>query len=253
MLQEQVMSIRKIDLFLLLILFIPLQGKSQKLDSAYTSETLKIIPISETSFVHVTYLNTNDFGKVACNGLVYINNTEAAIFDTPSDKTATEELIRWVTQSKQAKIIAVVVNHFHIDALGGLKTFHDMNIPSYANDKTIELAKNDGVVAPQIGFADENELRVGNGKVFNGHFGEAHTTDNIISYIPDEELLYGGCMIKSLNASKGNLEDANTDTWSETVSQIKVAHPHLKTVVPGHGKHGTTELLDYTIQLFKTD
>jgi len=235
------------------MLLVPLQGKSQNTAATYTSENLKIVPISENSFVHVSYLSTNDFGKVACNGLIYINDGEAAIFDTPSDNSATEELIRWVTQSQKAKIIAVVVNHFHIDALGGLKTFHDMDIPSYANDKTIDLAKNDGVVAPQIGFATENELQVGKGNVINRHFGEAHTKDNIVSYIPDEALVYGGCIIKSLNAQRGNLEDANINEWSNTVQKIKDSYPDLKVVVPGHGKYGDTELFDYTIKLFKTD
>lgn len=244
------MTNNKICLILLLV-FIQLQCKSQKTDSAYTSEALKIIPISENSFIHVSYLNTKDFGKVACNGLIYINNGEAAVFDTPSDNLTAEELIRWATESQNAKVTAVVVNHFHVDALGGLKTFHEMNIPSYANKETIALAKKDGSEIPQIGFDVQNELEIGKGKIINRHFGEAHTKDNIISYIPDEELIFGGCMIKSLNASKGNLEDANIGEWSNTVQKIKENYPNLKTVVPGHGKHNNTELLDYTIQLFK--
>lgn len=246
------MPIKKIYLILFLIFF-QLQCKSQKTDSAYTSETLKIIQISENSFIHVTYLNTNDFGKVACNGLIYINNGEAIVFDTPSDNLTSEELIKWVTESQKAKVIAVVVNHFHIDALGGLKTFHDMNIASYANKKTIKLAKQNGSEIPQIGFENQNEIEIGKGKVSNRYFGEAHTKDNIISYIPDEKLIFGGCMIKTLNASKGNLEDANIKEWSNTVLKIKEFYPNLKTVIPGHGKHGNTELLDYTIQLFKAN
>jgi len=246
------MPIKKINLLLFLTL-IQLQCKSQKTDAAYTSETLKIISISENSFIHVSYLNTNDFGKVACNGLVYINDGEAVIFDTPSDNSTSKELIRWVTENQKAKVTAVVVNHFHIDALGGLKTFHHLNISSYANKETIILARQEEIEIPQIGFVIQNELQIGKGKVINRHFGAAHTKDNIISYIPDEELIFGGCMIKSLNATKGNLEDANILEWSKTIMKIKDHYPDLKTIVPGHGNPGNTELLDYTIELFKTD
>ena len=246
------MTIKKTILLPFFLVLTLLQCKSQKIEAAYTSETLRIIPISENSFVHVSYLNTNDFGKVACNGMLYLKNKEAIVFDTPTNSSVSEELLHWLTETKKCEVKAVVVNHFHIDCLGGLDTFHEAGITSYANNATIELAKKDGVTIPQKGFDIQNELEVGGTKVLNRHFGEAHTKDNIISYVPDEELIFGGCMIKSLKASKGNLEDANIEEWSNTVQNIKERFPNLKVVVPGHGKHGNRALLDYTIELFKT-
>lgn len=247
------MAIKKINLFFLFLVLTQLQCKSQKTDSTYTSETLKIIPISENSFVHVSYLNTNDFGKVACNGMLYIKNEEAIVFDTPTESSVSEELLKWLEETKNCEVKAVVINHFHIDCLGGLDAFHKAGIPSYANNTTIELAKNDRVAIPQKGFDIQNELQIGGVKIINRYFGEGHTKDNIISYIPEEELIFGGCMIKSLKASKGNLEDANIDEWSNTVQNIKDTYPNLNTIVPGHGKYGNVELLDYTIELFKTE
>ena len=247
------MSPIKIGLPIVILLFLQIQCKSQKPNTAYGTETLKIISISENSFIHISYLNTNDFGKVACNGLIYISDNEAVVFDTPTDNKVSKELIKWLKNSKNTEVKAVVINHFHLDCLGGLQAFHDSNIPSYANYETIALAKDDGVVLPKIGFDIQNELDVGGKKVVNHHFGEAHTTDNIISYIPEEELIFGGCMIKSVKASKGNLEDANTAEWSNTVQKIKDSYPNLKVVVPGHGNYAGTELLDYTIELFNID
>ncbi|MEL6916714.1 MAG: MBL fold metallo-hydrolase, partial [Bacteroidota bacterium] len=161
--------------------------------------------------------------------------------------------IKWVVEVKQCDVTAVVINHFHDDCLGGLDVFHELGTPSFANSTTIALAAQEGVTAPQIGFEQLMELEVGNEKIVNRYFGEAHTQDNIVSYIPSEELLFGGCMIKSLNAKKGNLADANEKDWSATVSKIKAAYPKLKTVVPGHGAHNGTILLDYTIGLFTPD
>ena len=57
-------------------------------------------------------------------------------------------------------------------------------------------------------------------------------------------------MIKELGAGNGNLEDANVDEWSATVRKAKSAYPEAQIVIPGHGKIGGTDLLDYTIEMF---
>jgi len=49
------------------------------------------------------------------------------------------------------------------------------------------------------------------------------------------------------------LGDANAKEWSATVAKIKVEKPEVKIVIPGHGKTGGKELLDYTINLFKLE
>lgn len=247
------MSIKNTYLPLLFSILFQFQCKSQQVDLAYTSEILKILPISENVYRHVSYLETENFGKVACNGLIFIKNNEAIVFDTPTHTTESEELLAWLTDEKKAIVKAVVVNHFHIDCLGGLAAFHNHNIPSYANETTIELAKKDSVTLPQIGFKLQNALEIGGATIINKHFGEAHTKDNIISYIPSEEIIYGGCMIKTVNASKGNLEDANMAEWNNTIQNLKESYPNLKVVVPGHGKPGGKELLDYTEKLFKVN
>ncbi|WP_289846501.1 subclass B1 metallo-beta-lactamase [Zobellia uliginosa] len=237
-------------LFLILILF---ACKSQKPDVTYNSDTLKIIPVTQNSYIHISYLQTNDFGKVPCNGLIYMKDDEAVVFDTPVDNKTSNELIKWITETKAHSIKGVVINHFHDDCLGGIEAFHQLNIPSYANNKTIVLAQKEGNPIPQIGFDNENEITIGNQKIINRYFGEAHTKDNIASYIPSENLLFGGCSVKSINATKGYLGDANVDEWSNTIAKIKATYPNLEIVVPGHGDYGNNELLDYTISLFKKE
>lgn len=217
----------------------------------YETETLKITQLTANTFVHISYLQTTSFGKVACNGLVFKNNNEVIVFDTPTNDTVSNELIDWVEKSLKSSVKAVVVNHFHDDCLGGLKAFHKRNIASYANAKTLELAKKQGAEVPQNGFDTKQELLLGDKKVINQFYGEAHTIDNIVSHIPSENVLFGGCMVKEVGAGFGYLGDANTKEWSETVTKVKQAMPDLKYIIPGHGKVGGIELLDYTIKKFK--
>lgn len=224
---------------------------SKELVYGKESNTLKIQQLTQNTFVHITYLDIPNYGKFACNGLVYFNGGEAIIFDTPTTDAASTELIDWVQNTMDKKIKAVVVNHFHEDCLGGLKTFHEYGITSYANQATITLAKEKGSVLPLIGFDIEQILQIGDSEVRSKYFGPAHSKDNIVSYLPKESVLFGGCMIKAQGASKGNINDADISEWPKTVEIIRKQYKKLKYVVPGHGATGGTDLLLYTIDLFE--
>ena len=43
----------------------------------YQSDNLIVIQVSENAFVHTSYLQTNDFGNVPCNGMIVRNSNEA--------------------------------------------------------------------------------------------------------------------------------------------------------------------------------
>jgi metallo-beta-lactamase class B len=107
----------------------------------YKTNDLIITQISENSYTHISYKQTNDFGNVTCNGLIVKDKNEVIIFDTPTNDKSAAELIQWIKETLHCKINAIIPTHFHDDCLGGLKVFTDNNIPSYANFKTIELAK----------------------------------------------------------------------------------------------------------------
>jgi metallo-beta-lactamase class B len=218
----------------------------------YKSKDLIITQIAKNSFQHISFKQTNDFGYVPCNGLIVRNNNEVIIFDTPTNDKSSEELILWIKETLHCKINAIIPTHFHDDCLGGLKAFHENNIPSYAYFKTIELAKENKYEVPQNSFRDSLILKVGDENIIAKFFGEGHTKDNIVGHFPRENVMFGGCMIKELKAGKGYLGDANVPDWSNTVEKVKKEYPNVKIVVPGHGEYGNDKLLDYTIELFKT-
>ena len=178
------------------------------------------------------------------------NGQQAIIFDTPTDDKGAKELIRLVQDSLYCKVLMVIPTHFHNDCLGGLQAFHDAGIPSIANELTLELAKNSGAEVPKNGFRDSLTLEIGSEKVWIKFLGQGHTRDNVVGYFPGEKVLFGGCLIKEIGASKGYLGDANVEAWSRTVKKVKKTFPHVKHVLPGHGQAGDSSLLDYTWKLF---
>ena len=235
----------------ILLLFISCKSPKMMSKSLLQTEGLKITKLTNNTYLHISYLESPTFGHVPCNGMIYVNGKEAAIFDTPPNDSVSYELIKWVEKELDCTVKAIVVNHFHGDCLGGLKAFHEKGIKSYANNETLILAKKDNKEIPQNGFDASFELKIGNEKVINTFFGAGHTYDNIVSYVPEDNVLFGGCMIKEVGAGKGFIGDANLNEWSNTVEKVKKAYPNLKVVIPGHGKTGGVELLDFTKNLFK--
>ncbi|WP_353719340.1 subclass B1 metallo-beta-lactamase [Dyadobacter sp. 676] len=223
---------------------------AQTPDKSIKTDDIVIQKISDHAYTHLTYLQTESFGKVPCNGLIVFDAGEAVIFDTPVDDATSEKVIRWVEDSLKCKVKAVIATHFHEDCVGGLKAFHEHGIPSYATNKTIALDKERKFPVPQKGFDGKLDLKVGKKAVVAAFYGEGHTRDNIIGYFPSEKIMFGGCLIKEVDATKGNLADANVEAWPATVTKIKEKYPDAKVVIPGHGKIGDTALLDYTIKLF---
>lgn len=219
----------------------------------YSSDSLIIEKLSDHVYLHTSFLQTKDFGKVDCNGMIVVNKNEAIVFDTPADNESSGTLIRFVTDKLRCRIKAIIPTHFHDDCVGGLDKFMTYNIPVYASNKTIALlkTKDKHFSKPIIGFDDSLTLTVANQPVQARYFGEGHTRDNIIGYFKGDNVIFGGCLIKTLDATKGNLEDANVSDWSATVKKIKQTFPNAAIVIPGHGQWGGIELLDYTMKLFE--
>lgn len=227
--------------------------KEMSSDTVFKSSELIIIKRSEHVYQHISYLKTKDFGNVECNGMLVTKNKESVCFDTPTEDKASKELLIWLNDSLGAKLLAIVPTHFHADCVGGLKEFVDKKIPIIASNKTIDFLteKSDPFVNKMTGFKDSIRIPLADTSVLVQFFGAGHTKDNVVAYFAPDQTLFGGCLVKELGASKGNLEDADTSAWSKTIEYLKASFPEVELIIPGHGKPGNIALLDYTDSLFK--
>ncbi|GAB5538856.1 MAG: BcII family subclass B1 metallo-beta-lactamase [Salibacteraceae bacterium] len=222
---------------------------SAKNDTIQVSEYLQIVPLSKHCFLHISYIPYKD-KPFQCNGMVYIKNGEAAVFDTPIGDEASQNLIQWIFEEHQASIKYLVINHFHEDCISGITSFVGTGCQSISQQKMCRLADLKGYNCTQRYFTESMTIDVGGTQIENRFFGAAHTEDNIVSYVPDDRVLFGGCMIKALGAGRGNTQDADLSQWSRTVSAVAEAYPKVKLVIPGHGDPGNKRLYRYTIDLF---
>ncbi|WP_455170236.1 subclass B1 metallo-beta-lactamase [Aegicerativicinus sediminis] len=220
----------------------------------YQSNNLIIQKLSDHVYEHVSFLNTSDYGKVGCNGMVVVNENEAVVFDTPTTDIGSNELIQFIKDSLKSTPKAIIPTHFHDDCLAGIEGFMEQDIPAYANNLTVHNlnAKNKSFSKPIEGLLTELELKVGDQSVYASFVGEGHTNDNIIGYYPQEEVIFGGCLLKSVDSGKGFLGDSNVEAWPNSIKHLRNSYPSAKIFIPGHGQYGGSELLDYTEQLFST-
>jgi len=211
------------------------------------SSDIELIQLSDNAFVHVSYSEIPSFGRVASNGLIFIQNGEAFLFDTPATDSLTKELVQWVADSLKANIVGFVPNHWHSDCMGGLAYLKEMGVKSYANELTRTIARSKNLPVPDYGFTDSLQLQLG-GKPIQCYFpGAAHSTDNIVVWIPSEKILFPGCMVKSIESTNlGNTADGDSQAYPATIDFLLSKFSEAKIVIPGHGQFGGFELITHT-------
>ena len=221
--------------------------KKEEIKRILISDDIELIKLSDKAYVHISTMEVPHWGKVTANGLILIDGNEAFLFDTPWNDSQTEKLVKWIDDTLSAKVITFVPGHWHGDNIGGLNYLHSIGVKSYANQMTIDLAEAKGMPVPQNGFVDLLELNLNGNKVYCHYYGGAHSADNIVIWIPSEEILFGGCMIRDINSTGlGNTSDAKVDEWLPTIEKVIENFPNAKIVIPGHGEIGGIELLEHT-------
>lgn len=214
------------------------------------SEDIELIKLSDNAYVHVSYSDLPDFGRFPSNGLIFINKSEAFLFDTPVTDSLTMDLVSRIEDTMKLKLVGFVPNHWHNDCMGGLGFLQNQYIESYANQLTIDFAKSNNLPIPEHGFKDSLQLQLGDKWIKCFYFGAAHSLDNIVVWIPSEQILFAGCMIKSINSKNlGNTADGDLMAYPKTIDKLINTFPTAKIVIPGHGQFGGLDLIKHTKEL----
>jgi metallo-beta-lactamase class B len=211
---------------------------------------IQLHPIAEGVWVHTTWFDLPNFGRVPANGLLVIDGKDALLIDLPWTDEQTDALFDWIETNHGAVVRTVVPTHFHEDCMGGLAEAHRRGAMSYGVDKTVEAARQKGLPVPKIPFRLRTMVRCGRTVAIATHYGAGHTTDNVVAWLPKQGVLFGGCLIKSLDSqSLGNTRDGDLQAYPTTLEKVQAAYPHAKIVVPGHGAWGGPELIAHTLKL----
>jgi len=187
-------------------------------DTIEISRDIRLQRLTGNVWVHTTYTELPDYGRVPANGLAVVDANEAMLVDLPWTDELTAQLLDWMDRNWHVSVRGVIPTHFHEDCMGGLAEVHRRGVTSHALDKTVVLAREKQLPVPKHAFKEELSLRCGQTLVELKYFGAGHTTDNIVAWLPQQQVLFGGCLIKAINArSLGNTSDGDLNAYPETL------------------------------------
>ena len=214
------------------------------------SSDVELVKLSDNAYIHTSYCTLPGYGRVAANGLIFIEKDQAFLFDTPWNDSLTSILVSYMVDHLGLKIQGFVPNHWHDDCMGGLGFLKSCGINSWANQLTIDIAADKGLPLPDQGFMDSLKIMLGEKSIHCYYFGPAHSMDNIVVWIPSEKILFPGCICKNLGSRNlGNISDGDMAEYPSTVDRITDRFRDAKIIIPGHGLYGGTELLTFTRSL----
>lgn len=245
-------SLSRILLLLPVLFSLYFTTTKAQLEPITVNADLQLIPLSDSLFIHRSWHDVEPYGRVASNGILLVRAGEALMVDTPMDETKTAQLYHFVKDSLQAKITLVIPGHFHADCTGGLSYLHQQGARSIANNKTIDICRQQDIPVPLQGFGEEKEIDFNGIPIELYYPGPGHSEDNIVVFFPTDKILFGGCLVRPASAKGlGNTADANLKEWGNTARKVYERFPGAHLVVPGHGRQGDLGLLRHTIEQAK--
>jgi len=209
-------------------------------------------PIADGVWVHTTNYRLPGQAPIPVNGLVVVDGDEVTLVDGAWGELATVALLEKIRAETGKPITKMIVTHHHADRTAGVDAAEREGIEVFTHPRTPMLAARAGWPAPNTSVAEleapQSRIRVGRLEV--AYPGHGHASDNLVAYLPDERILYGGCAVRGAEVSTlGNIEDADMTKWRESLLWTRATYPETLTVVPGHGKGANITLIDATIAL----
>ncbi|MDW2142274.1 VIM family subclass B1 metallo-beta-lactamase [Vibrio alginolyticus] len=223
--------------------------------------TVNEIPVGEVRLFQIadsvwSHIATQSFNGTVypSNGLIVRDGDELLLIDTAWGAKNTAALLAEIEKQIGLPITRAVSTHFHDDRVGGDDVLRAAGVATYASPLTRRLAEAEGNEIPTHsleGLASSGDaVRFGPVELF--YPGAAHSTDNIVVYVPSSNVLFGGCAVHELSrTSAGNVADADLAEWPTSLERIQERYPEAEVVIPGHGLPGTLDLLQHTANVVK--
>jgi metallo-beta-lactamase class B VIM len=188
------------------------------------------------------------------NGLIVRDGDGLLLVDPAWGGENTAALLAAIEAEIGLPVRRAISTHFHDDRVAGVDMLAAAGIATFGTPLTRRLAAAEGNEVPAHvldGLGEPGDaIRIGPVEVF--YPGPGHAPDNLVVYVPEVRVLFGGCAVhEAARITVGNVADADLKTWSASIRRVLSRYPEAEIVVPGHGAPGGLELLDHTINVVK--
>lgn len=230
-------------------------GQTQEME---LGQTVQVAPDLEVSvlepgvWLHTSWYTYPSGARFPSNGLLVREDDHLLLIDTAWGEVLTEHLLDWVDERLQMPVARAIITHSHHDRIGGMAALERRGIEVLAHPLTQRFAAEQGLPIPDTlaGLDTPGNVAVlGPLEVFFP--GPGHTEDNIVVWLRDHRILFGGCAVRSASTtSLGNIAHADTTAWPVAIERVLRRYGTADRVVPGHGGAAGPELLEHTLSLF---
>lgn len=229
------------------MMVLPVFASGQQYNTITISKDIQLIHLKDSFFLHVTSDYVEGFGTVSSNGLIVIRNGQALMIDTPMDEMKTAAILDYLRDSMLTNVTVFIPGHWHNDCIGGLAELHSRNVFSIANEMTRAECMKRNLEVPKASFSKSLSWSFCGIPLECWYPGAGHSLDNIVVYFPEQKILFGGCLIKSVESTSiGNIADANVPAWPKTLKNVQKKYPDAEIIIPGHGSVGSIQLIGHT-------
>lgn len=203
-----------------------------------------------SDFYIFTTCNVYKGNAVPANGMYLVTDSGVVMFDSPWDTTQFQPLLDSIKIKHNKAVIICIATHSHKDKTAGLAFLKDRGVKTFTTKQTDEISKKKGEKRASFLMERDTIFSVGQYKFQTYYGGQGHTADNIVIWFDKEKVLYGGCLVKSVEAKDlGNLEEANVEEWPATIRNIQAKFKNPKFIIPGHQSWVSKESLQHTLDL----
>ena len=190
---------------------------------------------------------------IPANGVIIFGIKRAVVINPPSTGADVDAVFDWVEKYNRY-VEYVVPQHWHYDSSGGLPKALQRGARIIMLNTTQSMLQQQAKTYPAILFESRYRLRTDGLDIEIAFPGAGHSSDNVVVWIPHDGILFGGDLIRPLNAKDlGHTIDANIKAWPKTLNNIKRDYSKAETVVPGHGTPGGLTLIDHTLELLNAN
>ncbi|HEX2946743.1 MAG TPA: subclass B1 metallo-beta-lactamase [Clostridia bacterium] len=218
----------------------------QYYDNGLTGENrVELHKINDRLWVHITYAVSTP-----SNGLLAVTSEGLVLIDTPWTNRQTKELLKLAKEVFKQDVTVAVITHAHSDRIGGIDTLLENGIDARCIELTAKEAEKNGFTRPETIIDPETDFSVGDVDIEAYYPGKGHSPDNITVWFPQYKVLFGGCLLKPMEAKdRGSITDADTLEWPVSIGRLQDKYPEAGIVIPGHGKWGGPDILKRTLDL----
>ncbi|HEX4851071.1 MAG TPA: BlaB/IND/MUS family subclass B1 metallo-beta-lactamase [Puia sp.] len=210
---------------------------------------LRISHLEGNFYIYTTF-GLYKGSKITANGMYLITSKGAVIFDSPWDTTQFQPLLDSIQTKHHQKAIICIATHFHEDRTAGLEFFRKQGIKTFTTRKTDQLSAKANKKRAEFLISHDTTFKVGEYSFQTFYPGEGHTADNIVIWFEQEKILYGGCLIKSVNdVDLGNLSDANVKNYANAIRNVQNKCIDPKFVITGHDDWSSAKSLTHTLEM----